>query len=376
MHSNSNISNNTPINSNKEILNFKNLEKQDESKLNSHSKNLSNNNILNSNKYDSKNNSLNNLIIIKNKEKILELNENNNNLLYSEKNFFKNPEKIEITDYNRLGKQQSHSNYEIAKIQRLYSADLDKKKSRSNPSLKYVTIEVKSIEKGNVLDSINKQNPSKDRLSSSRRNDKNLLKNIQTKSFNIRNNTTYFEKGLFVIKDHSKGIIFITVLISFGAIIFTFFFNKNKNLFEEIENFLKNILVEKIWNFNDSSLLKGNSDKILIAFGLLFLTFLFLYLLYRINQIQEYENVALEDYNNIRESLIHSKDKEENSLIIGLFENNFVMDNSIKHNIKEKNYKKYVLPMMNNLRTEENVIQEAEILIMDQAHKVWRLNLD
>ena len=139
---------------------------------------------------------------------------------------------------------------------------------------------------------------------------------------------------------------------------------------------MKNILVEKIWNFNDSSLLKGNSDKILIAFGLLFLTFLFLYLLYRINQIQEYENVALEDYNNIRESLIHSKDKEENSLIIGLFENNFVMDNSIKHNIKEKNYKKYVLPMMNNLRTEENVIQEAEILIMDQAHKVWRLNLD
>jgi hypothetical protein len=56
--------------------------------------------------------------------------------------------------------------------------------------------------------------------------------------------------------------------------------------------------------------------------------------------------------------------------LIGLLENNFVKDNSERHNICEDSYRRLVMPLMKDARVKEDLIEEGEILIQDLAQIV------
>lgn len=105
---------------------------------------------------------------------------------------------------------------------------------------------------------------------------------------------------------------------------------------------------------------------VLINFGLILL-----YVTKKILTRNFFKKAANEDYNMIKDILLNMYSVEENP--IGLFESNILKDFSLKHNMSEANYKKFVFPLIKKLKDDEDSIVENEIIIQEQSQNVWKL---
>lgn len=155
-------------------------------------------------------------------------------------------------------------------------------------------------------------------------------------------------------------------------------YRENSNIFTELYYTIKRIILPK----DVSKILKGYFDPnyirnnifTLCVLSAILIVFVFVILKYREQTV--FCKIAEEDYRLIKQILEASLNKEDNCYLIGLFENNFVKDNSERHNLSEETYRSRILPLMQETRINDDLIEEGEILIQDQAQKVWRLRKD
>ncbi len=267
------------------------------------------------------------------------------------------------TNSNKIYSHVRHS-YNQSSFSKNYSNDM---KSRSNPLLKYVTIGIKSTEdfkrcgnKDNFLDttSYKKQNSS-------------FKLESTLNALNVINSKSIFEKGIFIFNENRKTIGYL-FLILFGAAIVYKLYTYNISLFLDIMDIIKtffpNELISQIEKYFHTDFLKENVFSLCILITVL-IGIVFLFLKYY--ELTKYNKIAIEDYNLIRGILKTMRITDKNSDLIGLFEHIFVKENSFKNKIDEESYRKFILPIMDQMRIRENLIEEAEICIQNQAQKVW-----
>ena len=108
--------------------------------------------------------------------------------------------------------------------------------------------------------------------------------------------------------------------------------------------------------------------------GLIIVGSIALYLLYKKNQEKQmYKDIAFEDYELLKKRL---HDECDNENFLGIFHSQYIKENAEKRLLPEGKYRKYVMPIICNLVRNNYEIKEAEIIISDQQHKVWRLDND
>lgn len=108
--------------------------------------------------------------------------------------------------------------------------------------------------------------------------------------------------------------------------------------------------------------------------GLIMVGSIGLYLLYMKNkEKQMYKDIAFEDYELLKKRLY---DEYNNENFLGVFHSQYIKENAEKRLLPEGKYRKYVMPIISNLIRNNYEIKEAEIIISDQQHKVWRLDND
>jgi hypothetical protein len=112
-------------------------------------------------------------------------------------------------------------------------------------------------------------------------------------------------------------------------------------------------------------------DKHKILIGLVVLGLIALFLIKKMMTKRFFRKAAKEDYNIIKNIIVNLYSAEESP--IGLFESNILRDFSLKHQMSEVNYKKFVFPLIKNLRDADGAIIESEVIIQEQAQNVWKL---
>jgi len=254
-------------------------------------------------------------------------------------------------------------------------------KSRSNPLLQYITIGIKSNENKKINQNRDSNAAASNR--SSRRKPVNSAHKSSTYNDNVINDFSVyasiassdspaaqksekiFDKGIFIVKDNYKTLLALFLLLGGSAYVYKLY-RENPNLYdglwnEWIKSFVSDGFFEKI---------KENLFAVCILTAVL-ISIVFIILKY--SEQVRFHKIAEQDYKLIKQILEASFNKDDHNDLIGLFENNFVQYNAEKHNISEESYRRCVMPIMQEARMNEDLIEEAEILIQDQAQKVWRI---
>jgi len=313
---------------------------------------------MNNRNHSLKNNSNNNLVFVKPQVKSNSLEEN-------DKNFRKQTYSLNNLAHvrkNLIGQDPTLLNTEM--------------KSRSNPLLQYVTIGVKSNEsfkRASTFNEINFPRNSKVRTIPISKSNRNSNKELTTNSFIFSKSKSVYENGIFVLSENYKTILGLFVILGGGALIYTLY-SKNseffEGIFENIKYYLPQDISKLLEYYFSTEFIKNNIFLVCILIAVLIAL---IFLIIKYFEYVKYSKLAKEDYKLIKRILQSSKNKEDNCDLIGLFENKIVKDNSEKHYLTEETYKTKVLPHMQQIRIKDDLIEEGEIIIQDQAQIVWRL---
>lgn len=395
----------TPSNSNKNLIEIP----ENNNVYNNHQYQTQNNNMIDLN-HNSKNMPLqpdNNYERKYSNNKIPNLNNFNNNINYEKRNSYSNNNMINLNQINQRQQIQLNnkqiplaqnervfrSNNNITQVRKTMSllpvgSALSKSdnntnymKSRSNPLLQYVTIGIKSNDEFKRINSNLDGNISN---RGSRRRPTNTVSNTNNNvnAFSVytssaaENSKKIFDKGVLIVKENYKTILALFLLLGGGAYVYKLY-REDPNLFSEMYGIMKRLLPndvsQTLAKYFNPEFIKDNIFTLCVLVAVL-IAFIFIILKYR--EHTRYNRIAEEDYTLIKQILEASRHKEDNCDLIGLFESNFVKDNSEKHNLSEEIYRTRILPLMQEARMNDDLIEEGEILIQDQAHKVWRLRKD
>jgi hypothetical protein len=256
-------------------------------------------------------------------------------------------------------------------------------KSRSNPLLQYVTIGIKSHEeykRQNTDINLSSNRSSRRKNANSVNKNDNSNNNVNAFTVYASENSKKFFGGNFGVKENYKTIIALFLLLGGSAFFFKLYPDKT-NLFADINNLIKSFVPQKVaillsYYFN-ADFIKNNILSVCILTASL-IALVFVFLKYR--EHVRFSKIAEKDYALIKQILDSSRHKEDNCDLIGLFKNNFVKDNSERHKISQETYRRHIMPIMQEARLKEDLIEEGEILIQDQVQKVWRfrksINID
>jgi hypothetical protein len=92
------------------------------------------------------------------------------------------------------------------------------------------------------------------------------------------------------------------------------------------------------------------------------------------NIISQNQKLASEDFHTIQKKLLESYETRQNSL--GIFQNSFIKEAASKRNMTETYYIEKILPLINTLINEYQIIEDGEQIIQGMSLKVWRLKND
>ena len=332
---------------------------------------LSNN--INSNNYEKRNSYSNNNMI--------KLNNNNNQIEFPARIMQNHPSQNEHIFRSNNNIVKVHKSMGLFGGESVISKSDNNVKSRSNPLLQYITIGIKSNGEFKRLNVNAGMNASSNRSSRRRAGNSVINGKSNVNAFSVytssaaENSKKILEKGIFVVKDNYKTILALFLLLGGGAYVFKIY-KENPRIFWDmklITIFLPNVFSKSLEKFFNAEFIKENVFTVCILTALL-IALVFIVLKYR--EHVRFNKIAEQDYSLIKQILEASRHKENNCDLIGLFENNFVKDNSERHKINEETYRRRILPVLHEARLKDDLIEEGEILIQDQAQKVWRLMKD